>query len=61
MPDNTKITGPQDPNTINLGQKHEIAYWTQALGVSEAMLRAAVAAVGNKVADVRRRLKGPFF
>lgn len=56
MPDNTKIPGPQDPNTINLDQKHEITYWTQTLGVTEARLRAAVAAVGNKVADVRRYL-----
>lgn len=57
MPDNTRITGPQDPQTINLSQKHEIDYWTRALSTTETKLRAAVAEVGNNVEDVKEYLR----
>jgi len=38
-------------------QEHEIRYWTQELGVSEAVLTAAVAKVGNYAEAVRRELR----
>lgn len=56
MSDNLNIKGPQDPNTINLHQQHEISYWTKTLGVSEEKLRNAVNAVGNSVAKVKQHL-----
>jgi hypothetical protein len=48
--------GAQDDSKISIDQEHEIRYWTQELGVSEAALTAAVAKVGNSVAAVRREL-----
>jgi hypothetical protein len=48
--------GAQDHSKISIDQEHEIRYWTQELGVSEAALTAAVAKVGNSVAAVRREL-----
>jgi len=48
--------GAQDRSQISLDQEHEIRYWTQELGVSEAALTAAVAKVGNSVEAVRREL-----
>ena len=53
MPDNLKIRVPQDPLKINIQQTWEIEYWTKTLGCTETELRAAVAAVGPMVADVR--------
>jgi hypothetical protein len=41
---------------VNLDQEHEIQYWTQELGVSEAALTAAVAKVGSSVQAVRWQL-----
>lgn len=57
MADNLKITQPEDPKMINLKQAHEVAYWTKALGVTEAKLTEAVAAVGVMVNDVKAWLK----
>jgi len=48
--------GSQDRSKISMEQEHEIRYWTQELGVSEAALTAAVAKVGNSVDAVRREL-----
>ena len=56
MPDDLSKRGPQDRSRINTSEPHELRYWTQALGVSEAQLRAAVAAAGNSVEAVRRYL-----
>ena len=65
MSDDTSQRGPQDRSRINLNQAHEVRYWTQALGVSEAELSRAVGAVGASADKVREFLgaksgnKGP--
>ena len=56
MADNRVKRGSQARTLISLEQEHEIRYWTQELGVSEAALSAAVAKVGNSVDAVRREL-----
>jgi hypothetical protein len=56
MADDRMKRGAQDRRRINVEQEHEIRYWTQELGVSEAALTAAVAKVGNSVEAVRREL-----
>lgn len=53
MPDNLNLKQPHDAGRINLGQKHEIDYWTRTLNVSEAMLRLAVERVGDSVSKVK--------
>jgi hypothetical protein len=40
----------------SLDREHDIRYWTQKLGVSEAALTAAVAKVGSSVEALRREL-----
>ena len=57
MADNPKNRGEPDRSLIALGQPHEVAYWTKALGVTEARLRKAVAAVGSSAVKVRAWLK----
>jgi len=65
MSDDTSQRGPQDRSRINMTQAHEVRYWTQALGVSEAELSRAVGAVGSSADRVREflgsqsRNKGP--
>ena len=54
--DDLKKKGSQDRSKISMEQEHEIRYWTQELGVSEAALTAAVAKVGTSVDAVRREL-----
>ncbi|WP_086921348.1 DUF3606 domain-containing protein [Variovorax sp. JS1663] len=56
MPDDLSKRGPQDRSRINVSEIHELRYWTQTLGVSEAQLRAAVAAAGTSVEAVRQYL-----
>jgi hypothetical protein len=56
MSDDTSQRGPQDRARINLTQAHEVRYWTQALGVSEAELSRAVGAVGSSADKVREFL-----
>ncbi|GAA4341975.1 hypothetical protein GCM10023165_23270 [Variovorax defluvii] len=56
MPDDLSQRGPQDRSRINVSEIHELRYWTQTLGVSEAQLRAAVAAAGTSAEAVRRYL-----
>jgi hypothetical protein len=56
MADDRTNRGAQDHSKISLDQEHEIRYWTQELGVSEAALTAAVSKVGNSVRAVRREL-----
>jgi Protein of unknown function (DUF3606) len=57
MPDNLNRRGPEDPTKINVNQSYEVSYWTAKLGVSEAVLRRAVDAVGIKVDDVKKWLR----
>jgi len=56
MPDNKNITHPLDAKRIDINDPAEVRNWCQALGCSEAQLRAAVAAVGTSGAAVRRHL-----
>ncbi|HJS02077.1 DUF3606 domain-containing protein [Variovorax sp. WS11] len=56
MPDDLSNRGPQDRSRINVSETHELRYWTKELGVSEAQLRAAVAAAGTSVEAVRQYL-----
>jgi Protein of unknown function (DUF3606) len=56
MADDRSKRGPPDRTRINVGEAHEVAYWTKELGCSEAQLRAAVKAVGPMVASVRNHL-----
>ena len=56
MSDDTSQRGPQDRSRINMNQAHEVKYWTQALGVSEAELSRAVGAVGSSADKVREFL-----
>jgi hypothetical protein len=56
MADERNKRGPPDSSRINLGEAHEVAYWTKELGCSEAQLRAAVKVVGSMVATVRNYL-----
>jgi hypothetical protein len=54
MSDDKRNTGSPDRDRINVHEDDELAYWTQALGVSADELRAAVTAVGTDAAAVRR-------
>lgn len=47
MADNLQRRQPEDKRFISLSESWEVAYWTQALDVTESQLRAAVRAVGN--------------
>ena len=57
MPDNLNRRRPQDASKINIHEPYEVAYWTETLGVSEAVLRRAVSAVGVGVQNVRQWLR----
>lgn len=56
MADDLNQRGPQDRSRINVEESHELRYWTQTLGVSEAQLRDAVKAVGVSATRVREHL-----
>jgi hypothetical protein len=43
---------------IDLGDDERIAHWTAKLDTTAEQLRDAVAAVGDRVADVEMHLKG---
>ena len=59
MADDRSNRGPADASRINVNEDHELRYWTKALDVSEAELRAAVAAAGVMAKDVRAHLGKP--
>ncbi|QSI29361.1 DUF3606 domain-containing protein [Variovorax sp. RKNM96] len=59
MADDLSKRGPQDATRINVNESHEVRYWTQTLGVTEAQLRSAVAAAGVETKDVRTYLGKP--
>lgn len=56
MTDVRSKRGPPDKPRINVGEPHEVAYWTKELKCTEAQLRAAVKAAGPLVASVRNHL-----
>jgi hypothetical protein len=45
------------PSAIRLGSESDVAYWTRELGVDEAALRLALAAVGPEEIGVRHYLQ----
>lgn len=59
MADDLSKRGPQDAARIDVNESHEVRYWTQTLGVTEAQLRLAVAAAGVEVKDIRTYLGKP--
>lgn len=59
MADDPTKRAPQDAQRISLGEPHEVAYWTKALGISKQELERAVKAAGPMAGDVRATLKGP--
>jgi hypothetical protein len=54
MSDDLTKRQPQDKSKISLTEAWEVRYWTNALGVTEAQLRAAIKLVGNGSAAVKR-------
>lgn len=56
MADDKTKKGPRDSSRINLNEAYEVRYWTQELGVSEAMLRQLVERHGPVAAKIRRQL-----
>ncbi len=57
MADNPIHRDGRDDVRNNVNQPHEVRYWAQKWGISEAVLRAAVAAVGVLVKDVEAWLR----
>jgi hypothetical protein len=57
MADDTSKRGPADGQRIDVSQKHELRYWTEALGVDAETLKATVNRVGPMVDKVRRELR----
>jgi hypothetical protein len=47
-----------DPDRIAIDDPQACAHWARKLDATEAQLREAVTAVGNKAADVEMHLKG---
>lgn len=56
MADDLSYRGPHDRSRVNVNETHELRYWTRELGVTEAQLRAAVAAAGTSAQAVRNYL-----
>lgn len=56
MSDDLSNRGAQDRSRISMGEEHEVAYWTKALGVSREELQRAVDKVGNSTTAVREEL-----
>jgi hypothetical protein len=56
MSDDLGKRRPQDASKINVHEAWELEYWCKELGVTVAQLKAAVAAVGVMVADVKKHL-----
>jgi hypothetical protein len=56
MPDNKDKSGKADRDRINVHEAYELRDWTKSLGVSEDVLKAAVAKVGPMVTDVKVEL-----
>jgi hypothetical protein len=44
-------------DTYNAREIHELAYWKHLLGVSESVVRSAMAKVGNDRAKIERELR----
>ena len=51
-------TKPKDPRYVDIDEPLEVRYWTAALLCTSDELRAAVAAAGRGIVEVRRWLAG---
>ena len=51
------LTARKAAKRINTSEDYELRDWAKKFGVSEDMIRTAVAQVGNMAADVERYLK----
>jgi hypothetical protein len=56
MTDDLSNRGPQDRTRINVHEEHELAYWSDALGISRDELRRLVDDVGPIAEDVKRQV-----
>jgi hypothetical protein len=56
MADDLKDRGAQDRSRVNVNEDHEVRYWMQKWGVSEAQLIAAVRKAGVSADAVAREL-----
>jgi len=56
MSDDLNNKGAQDRARINVNEPHEVAYWTQELGVNKVRLEQLVKEVGTSAKAVRERL-----
>jgi hypothetical protein len=52
-----RLLGPADRTRIDVNAPAEMRHWVRELGKPAALLKAAVAAVGPLVADVREYLQ----
>ena len=57
MADDPTKRGTHDRYRINIKEAYEVRYWAQALGVSEDVLRGAVAKAGPMLDDVKAHLQ----
>jgi len=55
--DDKSKTGNPDRQRINTSEAYELREWAKKFGVTEDMIRTAVAQVGNMENDVERYLK----
>jgi hypothetical protein len=58
MTDDKTKTGGQDRARININEPYEVRDWSEKFGVTHQQLLEAVQAVGDRVEDVERHLKG---
>lgn len=56
MSDDLSKRGKQDRDRINVGEDHELRYWTEKFGVSQDELKSAVQKVGPMAKDVQQHL-----
>ena len=56
MADDKTKKGPADSSRININEDYEVAYWTDALGVTKDNLDKAVKSVGPSVKAVKEYL-----
>ena len=57
IPNDARLLGPADRTRIDVNAPAEMRHWVRELGKPRAQLKAAVAAVGPLVADVREYLQ----
>ena len=57
MADDKSQIGKPDSEQININEEYEVAYWTDALGISKDELIKAVEAAGPWVKEVKEYLR----